>query len=210
MKSIIFFIVCAISSIITIAQSTVGITGIRDTSYNILNEYNKHLKITPGIQIAKETSYPYVKEEKYCLLQNSTTGIKAGCILSQRKSKIKRTAILFIHGGGWRSGNKSMHYPLLQELASLGYVCITPEYRLSTEALYPAGVHDIKTSIRWIRQHAKQYNIDVNKIVVAGHSAGGELAAFMGATNGMKQFEGEGCYQNFQVKPMQSLISMAH
>ncbi|HQV55570.1 MAG TPA: alpha/beta hydrolase, partial [Chitinophagaceae bacterium] len=196
MKSIIFFIVCAISSIITIAQSTVGITGIRDTSYNILNEYNKHLKNYPGIQIAKETSYPYVKEEKniaYC--KTPQRELKLDVFYPKEKSKIKRTAILFIHGGGWRSGNKSMHYPLLQELASLGYVCITPEYRLSTEALYPAGVHDIKTSIRWIRQHAKQYNIDVNKIVVAGHSAGGELAAFMGATNGMKQFEGEGCYQ---------------
>ncbi|MBK8607008.1 MAG: alpha/beta hydrolase fold domain-containing protein [Chitinophagaceae bacterium] len=201
MKSIIFFIVCAISSIITIAQSTVGITGIRDTSYNILNEYNKHLKNYPGIQIAKETSYPYVKEEKniaYC--KTPQRELKLDVFYPKEKSKIKRTAILFIHGGGWRSGNKSMHYPLLQELASLGYVCITPEYRLSTEALYPAGVHDIKTSIRWIRQHAKQYNIDVNKIVVAGHSAGGELAAFMGATNGMKQFEGEGCYQKFSSK----------
>jgi pectin methylesterase-like acyl-CoA thioesterase/dienelactone hydrolase len=90
-----------------------------------------------------------------------------------------------------------MHYPLLQTLAALGYVCITPEYRLSTEALYPAAVHDIKSAIRWTRQHAKEYDIDVNRIVVAGHSAGGELAAFMGATNNLHQFEGDGCSKKF-------------
>ncbi|HQX98019.1 MAG TPA: hypothetical protein PLT02_14055, partial [Chitinophagaceae bacterium] len=92
MKSIIFFIVCAISSIITIAQSTVGITGIRDTSYNILNEYNKHLKNYPGIQIAKETSYPYVKEEKniaYC--KTPQRELKLDVFYPKEKSKIKRT-----------------------------------------------------------------------------------------------------------------------
>ena len=201
MKKIFFITAFITSSIITIAQSTVGITGVRDTSYNILNEYNKHLKNYPGIQIAKETPYPFITEEKniaYC--KTPQRELKLDVFYPKEESKTKRTAILFIHGGGWRSGNKAMHNPLLQELASLGYVCITPEYRLSTEALYPAAVHDIKTSIRWIRQHAKQYDIDVNKIVVAGHSAGGELAAFMGATNGMKQFEGEGCYQKLSSK----------
>ena len=72
MKKIFFITAFISSSIIIIAQSTVGITGVRDTSYNILNEYNKHLKNYPGIQIAKETSYPYVKEEKniaYCKTQ---------------------------------------------------------------------------------------------------------------------------------------------
>ncbi|HMU47154.1 MAG TPA: pectinesterase family protein [Chitinophagaceae bacterium] len=175
------------------AQSTAGITGTRDTTYNILNEYNKYLKNYPFIQVAKEFQYKYISEEKnitYC--KTPQRELKLDVFYPNEKSKTKRTAILFIHGGGWRSGNKAMHYPLLQELASLGYVCITPEYRLSTEALYPAGVYDIKSSIRWVRQHAKQYNIDVNKIVVAGHSAGGELAAFMGATNGMAAFEGEG------------------
>lgn len=177
------------------AQSTAGITGTRDTTYNILNEYNKHLKNYPFIQVAKEFPYKYISEEKnitYC--ETPQRELKLDVFYPTEKSKTKRIAILFIHGGGWRSGNKAMHYPLLQELASLGYVCITPEYRLSTEALYPAGVYDIKSSIRWVRQHAKQYNIDINKIVVAGHSAGGELAAFMGATNGKAAFEGEGCF----------------
>jgi pectinesterase len=93
-----------------------------------------------------------------------------------------------------------MHYPLLQQLAALGYVCITPEYRLSTEALYPAAIYDIKTAVRWARMHAPEYNIDVNRIVAAGHSAGGELAAFMGATNGIEPFEGDGCNKKISSK----------
>jgi pectinesterase len=183
------------------AQSTAGITGVRDTSYNISNEYNKHLKIYPRLQIAKEFPYPYITEEKnisYC--RTKERELKLDVFSPTEKSTKKRTAILFIHGGGWRSGNKAMHYSLLQQLAALGYVCITPEYRLSTEALYPASVHDIKSAIRWVRKNAVKYNIDINKIVACGHSAGGELAAFMGATNGMMQFEGDGCYKNISSK----------
>ncbi|MBP6233805.1 MAG: alpha/beta fold hydrolase [Chitinophagaceae bacterium] len=175
------------------AQSYAGITGVRDTSYNMLNEFNKHLKNYPAIQIVKEKSYQYIAEEKniaYC--HTKERELKLDVFYPTEKTEKKRTAVIFIHGGGWRSGNKAMHYPLLQELAALGYVCITPEYRLSTEALYPAAIHDIKSAIRWVRKNAAQYRIDVNKIVAAGHSSGGELAAFMGATNGMKQFEGEG------------------
>lgn len=183
------------------SQSTAGITGARDTSYNILNEYNKHLKNFPGLTIVKEFSYPSITEEKnipYC--QTKERELKLDVFYPTEKNNKKRTAVIFIHGGGWRSGNKAMHYPLLQRLAALGYVCITPEYRLSTEALYPAGVHDIKTAVRWVRKNAAKYNIDVNKIVASGHSAGGELAAFMGATNGMPQFEGDGCYKNISSK----------
>jgi len=58
--------------------------------------------------------------------------------------------------------------------------------------LYPAGVYDIKAAIRWVRQNAKKYNLNEDKIVVAGHSAGGELAAMMGATNDIDSFEGNG------------------
>jgi acetyl esterase/lipase len=79
-------------------------------------------------------------------------------------------------------------------LAALGYVCFTPEYRLSTEALYPAAVQDLKASLRWIRANAKTYNIDTSKIAVLGFSAGGELAAFLGTTVGNPAFEGAGCH----------------
>ncbi len=62
------------------------------------------------------------------------------------------------------------------------------EYRLSTEALYPAAVHDLKAAIRWLRTHAKEYAIDTTRIAVLGFSAGGQLAALLGSTNFQEEF----------------------
>lgn len=201
MKLFVFIFFFIFPGIILHAQSTAGITGVRDTSYNINNEYSKHLKNYPYLKIVAEKAYPYVIEEKnipYCSTKERE--LKLDVFYPSEKTERKRTAIIFIHGGGWRSGNKAMHYPLLQQLAALGYVCITPEYRLSTEALYPAAIYDIKTVIRWTRKNARKYNIDENRIVASGHSAGGELAAFTGATNSKSAFEGNGCYKEFSSK----------
>lgn len=122
------------------------------------------------------------------------------CTYGKRKMKLdaffdknvtkKQTAIIIIHGGGWRSGNRQQHYQMAQKLASLGYVCFTPEYRLSTEALFPAAIYDLKAAIRWVRENASEYNVNPDQIVSLGFSAGGELAAFMGTTGNMPLFEG--------------------
>jgi acetyl esterase/lipase len=132
-----------------------------------------------------------------------------------KKNTVKRTAIIIIHGGGWRTGNKSLHHTMAKRLAALGYVCFTPEYSLSTEALYPEAVYDIKAMIRWVRKNAAKYNIDSNNIAVAGHSAGGELAAMMGATNKIKSFEGNGCEKNISsrvnaVIDMDGILAFIH
>jgi acetyl esterase/lipase len=95
-----------------------------------------------------------------------------------------------IHGGGWRSGDRSHNNTLAGRLAAKGFVAIPVEYRLSTEALYPAAVHDVKAAIRWIRANAKKYGVDPNRIAVLGFSAGGQLAALVGTTNGQATFEG--------------------
>jgi BD-FAE len=66
------------------------------------------------------------------------------------------------------------------------------EYRLSPEALYPAAVNDVKAAVRWMRAHATEYRIDTTRIAVSGCSAGGQIAALVGTTNGEKHFEGIG------------------
>lgn len=182
----------------SLAQSVAGITGIRDTAYNLNNEYQKLLKTYPGIKMVAAPNPGIVAEKKnipYC--KTTERDLALDVFYPAKKNKIKRTAILIIHGGGWRTGNKAMFHPMAQQLAAIGYVCFTPEYRLSTEALYPAAVYDIKSAIRWVRKNAAAYNIDTTRIVVAGHSAGGELAAMMGTTNGIGSFEGQGCDLNF-------------
>jgi pectinesterase len=173
------------------SQSVAGITNQRDTSFTRYSAYLSTKKNYPDIKIVEEIHSSSVKEKRNITYDklSLTTGerkLLLDVFYPGQKSKIPRTAILIIHGGGWRSGDKTLHHPLAQRLASLGYVCFTPEYRLSTEALYPAAVNDIKAALRWINRNARKYNIDVAKIVVAGHSAGGELAAFIGTTNDTK------------------------
>ncbi|MDR2916372.1 MAG: pectate lyase, partial [Tannerella sp.] len=99
-------------------------------------------------------------------------------------------ALLMIHGGGWNSGDLSMEIPMALKVAEKGYVTVPVEYRLIPEALYPAGLHDIKAAIRWLRENAAAYGIDTSRIAVSGTSAGGQLANLTGATNGSPIHEG--------------------
>lgn len=194
MKRYILIIVVCLLTAKSFAQSLAGITGKRDTAYNVNNEYQKLLKTYPAVKMVAATPAGKVAEEKnifYC--KTPERNLALDVFYPAKKTKYKKTAILIIHGGGWRNGSKEMFHAMAQHLAALGYVCFTPEYRLSTEALYPAAVYDVKAAIRWVRKNASEYNIDTNKIVIAGHSAGGELAAMMGATNEMAAFEGSGC-----------------
>jgi alpha-N-arabinofuranosidase len=101
-------------------------------------------------------------------------------------------AVILVHGGAWITGNHAMENPFAMELARRGFVAATIEYRLSNEAKYPAAIHDLKASIRWLRANASRFNIDPNRIAAVGASAGGHLVALLGATNGMPNFEGEG------------------
>ena len=194
MKRILHFY-CYISLVVSIqAQSAAGITGKADTSYSTYGAYLSTLKTHPETKWVDELHTDAVAEKKnivYCDMGDRKLSLDV--FHPTQKNKTARTAILIIHGGGWRTGNRTQHYPLAQRLANLGYVCITPEYRLSTEALFPAAVYDIKASLRWVRSHAKEYNLDPEKIAVLGFSAGGELAAFMGTTNGLTDFEGKDC-----------------
>ena len=100
-------------------------------------------------------------------------------------------AVLMVHGGGWRSGDKHMQVPMAQQLAARGFVTVCVEYQLSLEAKYPAAVHNIKSSVRWMRANAGRYGIDPNRIAISGCSAGGQLALLVGMTSGVDAMEGD-------------------
>ncbi|MBI1342275.1 MAG: alpha/beta hydrolase fold domain-containing protein [Terrimonas sp.] len=192
-----------ISVVITghlIAQSVAGITGIPDTGFTIQHEFSRLRKNYPFIAIASHPDDPAISVKRditYCTV--GPRRLQLDVFYPTALSNAKRTAIVIIHGGGWRSGNRTLHDVLAERLAAMGYICITPEYRLSTEALFPAAVDDIKSCIRWVRKNASQFNIDPQKIAALGHSAGGELAAFAGVTNDEAEFNGNGCHQKQDV-----------
>jgi acetyl esterase/lipase len=100
-------------------------------------------------------------------------------------------AVVCIHGGGFRAGNRTRWDALCKELAGRGYVAVTIEYRLSPKYQFPAAVHDSKSAVRWLRINASKYHIDPNRIGAIGDSAGGHLVQFLAVTDGIKEFEGE-------------------
>ncbi|QJD94989.1 alpha/beta hydrolase [Mucilaginibacter robiniae] len=173
------------------AQSTASITGKKDTSFTTYSAYQSARKNYPNIKLVQDSlpkSIKVAKNKTYALVGKHRLRLDA--FYPKQKSEKGYPAVLIIHGGGWRSGDRTQHYPLAERLAAQGYVCFTAEYRLSTEAVYPAPVYDLKAAVRWIRANAKKYQVDTSKVATLGFSAGGQLAAFLGATNGVQQFEG--------------------
>ena len=100
-------------------------------------------------------------------------------------------AVLLVHAGGWESGSRQMERPFAERLAGLGYVAVPVSYRLGAAGRFPAPLHDLKSAVRWLRAHAAELAVDPARIGVIGMSAGGQLAALVGATNGQAEFEGE-------------------
>jgi acetyl esterase/lipase len=89
--------------------------------------------------------------------------------------------VIFIHGGGWVQGTKegSAIRGVLPYIA-MGYSVVNVEYRLANVSLAPAAIEDCRCALRWVIAHAKDYNLDANRIVIAGESAGGHLALTTG------------------------------
>ncbi|HVF33458.1 MAG TPA: alpha/beta hydrolase [Acidimicrobiales bacterium] len=100
--------------------------------------------------------------------------------------------VVLVHGGAWRSGDKTQlrGYGIL--LGRAGYVCVAPEYRLVGEAPWPAAIHDVKAVLRWARASADDLGIDPSRIAIEGNSAGAHLALLAAGTPGVAELEGEG------------------
>lgn len=96
--------------------------------------------------------------------------------------------IVWVHGGAWRAGSKDS-VPVKHWL-DCGFAIASVDYRLSGEAKFPAQVHDIKAAIRYLRAQSDRYRLDSQRLVVAGSSAGGHLAALVGVSNGVDALEG--------------------
>lgn len=183
----------------------------RDTSFTTYSTDKKVRKYHPEATLAQSELPAGVREYRdvvYSTLPKTPYGRRDLHVDIFRPDDDKTyPALLMIHGGGWNSGNKSLQVPMAQQIAAKGYVTIPVEYRLIPEALYPAGFHDIKTAIRWAREHAAEYGIDPERIAVSGCSAGAQLATLAGVTNGSKRHEGKGQWRKTS-SDVQAVISM--
>jgi acetyl esterase/lipase len=104
------------------------------------------------------------------------------------KPSDKRPAIVFFFGGGWANGSPQQFEEQCRYLASRGMVAITADYRVASRHQVKAVdcVRDAKSAIRWVRAHAAELGVDPDRIVAAGGSAGGHIAACTGC---IKEFD---------------------
>ncbi len=103
------------------------------------------------------------------------------------KSKEKLPLIIRIHGGAWLAGSKEMEGP--GDYPRDGFAVASINYRLSQHAVFPAQIEDCKAAVRYLRANAQKYNLDPNRFAAWGPSAGGHLAALLGTTGDVNEFD---------------------
>lgn len=99
--------------------------------------------------------------------------------------------LMIVHGGGWKNGSPEAVKGYGFLFGREGYVVVTPEYRLTGEAAWPAQIHDTKAALRWMHANAETLGVDPKRIAVMGNSAGGHLALMLAGTQNNPKFEGE-------------------
>jgi acetyl esterase/lipase len=179
----------------------------KDTSFTPYSAYVKSKKTYPFISIALPVMPADVVMETatFCAVGERT--LKLDVYHPLKTTQRALPAVLLVFGGGWRSGERAHNDALAKGLAAKGFIAVSADYRLSTEALYPAPVHDLKAAVRWMRANAKKYGIDKDKIAVMGCSAGGQLAMLLGTTNNDPKFEGSLCHRK-QSSTVQAVVDV--
>lgn len=154
---------------------------------------------TPNAESQKQTT---VVRKKDVLdiesIENKVLDIKYANLSEAQKldiyfpkiKKEKYPVIVFVHGGAWISGDKRENFslPILRGLEE-GYAVASVNYRLSTEATFPAAIEDVKASVRFLRANADKYNLDTDHITIFGRSSGAGLATLVGTTSGTTKFD---------------------
>jgi pectinesterase len=173
--------------ITTLIMSCAAVAGPRelrpvDDSYTVSQRYYAYREQYPQIRwptLVFQSGQQVLFDRLYKKLGDRELHID---VFLPRAARATHRAILLVHGGGWRSGNKSNFYAMANLLAQRGYAVFLPEFRLSPEAAYPAGLVDINDAIVWVKGQAKTFDIDPGQVAIGGESTGGHMAALVAYT----------------------------
>lgn len=136
----------------------------------------------PHITIASAEARAPIREQKNLVFSDAGTGLALDLYLPAT-DKRHGPLVILVHGGGWRSGDRSNLAPLAVRLAERGYAAATVSYRLSGQALYPAAIVDVKEAVGWLQARSGVFGFDPARMAIAGGSAGGQIAALVGMTD---------------------------
>ena len=101
-------------------------------------------------------------------------------IYRQKELNEKAPLLVFIHGGGWRSGKRQDYLVYLLDYVEKGFVTATVSYRLKKDSIYPAAVEDVLDAVDFLYQNANTYGYDTSRVALVGGSAGAHLAMLAG------------------------------
>jgi len=114
--------------------------------------------------------------------------------------------LVWVHGGRWSSGTKAQVPPVFVEN---GFAVASLDFRQSTDARFPAQVHDIKAAVRFLRASAHRLGYRTDRIAIGGYSSGGHLAALVGVSSGHPELEGTVGAHADESSAVQAIISYA-
>ena len=150
------------------------------------NQTAEAFKLPAGVQSELDIAYA-----------SESPAQKLDLYLPPGEADAPRPALVVVHGGGWRGGDKQRGQwaRMSAQYASDGYVAISVNYRLTGEAPWPAQIEDVKAAVRWLRAHADRHAVDVNRIGAYGNSAGAHLVSLLGLVKQSDGLEGSGPHQ---------------
>ena len=128
------------------------------------------MKISPAVEKHADLTYrdgPQDEANKHKLDVYSPRG------------KTNAPVLFFIHGGAWKTGDRSNYPPFGNRFALEGFITVVPSYRLAPRHPHPEQIEDVAAAFAWTVQHVAEYGGDARRIYVAGHSAGGHLCSLL-------------------------------
>ncbi len=104
-------------------------------------------------------------------------------VYAPKDRKTLHPVLIFVHGGGWRVGNKSQHVEKGAVFAANGVLFVATNYRLAPEVQHPLQIQDIASAFAWVKKHAEEFGGNPNQIYLMGHSAGAQLVDLLGTND---------------------------
>jgi acetyl esterase/lipase len=129
------------------------------------------MKVAPDVEVTKDIVYCEGAEED---------AAKHKLDIYAPKGKTNLPVLFFVHGGAWKTGDRSQYVPLGNRYTKEGFLTVLPSYRLAPKHPHPAQIEDVAAAFAWTVRHIAEHGGDTNRIYAAGHSAGGHLVALLG------------------------------
>lgn len=145
-----------------------------DDSYTIASRFERYRSLYPGIAwpaVAPVPGETMLFDRAYKTLPDRALHLD---IFRPAPDHARHQGLVLVHGGAWRSGSKAHFYVLADRLAQRGYTVFLPEYRLSPEAPFPAGLIDVNDAMVWVKSHAAEFGLSPGRIALGARPRAGK------------------------------------